>query len=237
MIDWLDAAQPPFFPASHQALDDPNGLLAAGGRTSPLWLDQAYRQGIFPWNDPDEVRLWWTPAPRAVITAESFRVPRTVKKLINRAKNYTITLNQAFERVIQACAAPRAEESGTWIDDDIITSYQRMLRSGRALSIELWNPDGDLVGGCYGLLKGQVFFGESMFSRESNASKIAFGVTAPLLFEHGIQMIDCQMHTEHLAQFGAREISRAQFEAQLRQAIQERTQLKLPSALLVSASA
>lgn len=234
MIDWLDDTLPPFFPDTHQALDDPNGLLAAGGQVSPRWLDEAYRHGIFPWNDPDEVRLWWTPAPRAIITADSFRVPRTVRKLIRRSQEagHTISFNQAFAAVIEGCSAPRDYQQGTWIDEDILENYQRMQHAGRALSIEHWDARGELIGGCYGLLKGRVFFGESMFSRQPNASKVAFGQAAPLLFAAGIRLIDCQMHTQHLAQFGAHEVSRQSFESQLKQHSQQAFSLRLPALLL-----
>lgn len=220
MIDWLEETDLPHFPDTKQALDDPNGLLAAGGKLSPTWLDQAYRRGIFPWNDPAEVRLWWSPAPRAVITRESFRIPRTVRKLIKRLNSpgiqSTVTLNLAFDAVIDSCSEPRSYEDGTWIDDDILHAYKRMHRCGRALSIELWNEQGELAGGCYGLTKGNVFFGESMFSRQPNASKMAFALAAQKLFEAGMEIIDCQMYTDHLAQFGAREIERQEFETLLK---------------------
>lgn len=231
MIDWLDDTQPPKFPNSRQALDDPNGLLAAGGCLTPRWLDEAYRQGIFPWNDPDEVRLWWSPAPRAVITRDSFRVSRTVRKLIKRMDKPSVTINQAFDQVIDSCAEPREYQQGTWIDEDILHHYKQLWLNGRALSIEHWNSDGNLIGGCYGVVKGAVFFGESMFSREANASKIAFAVAAPVLLKAGIQLIDCQMHTDHLAQFGATEIDRNHFEALLRHFTQQSTQLKLPAVI------
>lgn len=231
MIDWLDESQPPIFPSTQLALDDPNGLLAAGGCVSPVWIDQAYRHGIFPWNDPQEVRLWWSPAPRAVITPEMFRVPRTVRKLIKRTRGHFITFNQAFDIVMDACSEPRSYEGGTWIDEDILFNYKRMARSGRALSIEHWDSAGELIGGCYGLLKGNVFFGESMFSRESNASKIAFASAAPALFRSGIELIDCQLYTDHLAQFGAEEIDRHAFERLLIDKSRAESQMRVPSAI------
>lgn len=231
MIDWLDDTQPPKFPNTSHALDDPNGLLAAGGRLSPLWLDEAYRHGIFPWNDPEEVRLWWSPAPRAVITPEHFRISRTVRKLIKRLDKHTITLNQAFDRVIDHCAKPRNDQQGTWIDEEILHHYKQLSLNGRALSIEHWNSNGDLIGGCYGIVKGAVFFGESMFSREANASKIAFAMAAPVLIKAGIQLIDCQMHTDHLAQFGAREIDRSHFETLLNRHAKQTTSIRLPSVI------
>lgn len=216
MIDWLEETEHPHFPPTSKAMSDPNGLLAAGGYLSPIWLDQAYRKGIFPWNDPEEVRLWWSPAPRAIVTPETFRIPRTVRKLIKRlSPKETVTINLAFSAVIEACSEPRSYQDGTWIDDEILIAYKRMHKAGRALSVEIWNPQGELSGGCYGLLKGNVFFGESMFSRQANASKIAFALFAQKLFDAGVRLIDCQMYTDHLAQFGAREVDRAEFEREL----------------------
>ena len=237
MIDWLDDSQPPIFPATHKALAEPNGLLAAGGCVSPSWIDQAYRLGIFPWNEPEEVRLWWSPAPRAVITPFSFRIPRTVKKLIRRTSNHMVTINQAFDIVIDACSEPRSYESGTWIDEDILFNYKRLFRAGRAISIEHWDSEGELIGGCYGLVKGQVFFGESMFSRQANASKIAFATAAPALFNAGISLIDCQMYTDHLAQFGAEELPRHEFEALLQRHSITQTRLQIPGVILPGHSA
>ncbi|ASP39773.1 leucyl/phenylalanyl-tRNA--protein transferase [Bacterioplanes sanyensis] len=229
MLDWLDPDSRPEFPPTAQALEHPNGLLAAGGRVSPLWLDAAYRRGIFPWNDPQEVRLWWSPAPRAIITAEQFRLSRTIRKLLRR-QPYFITANQAFEQVQAACAEPRDAEGGTWIDDELLLHYPRLHAAGRAISVEAWN-DGALVGGWYGVLIGSALFGESMFSRASNASKLAFATAAPILLDAGVTLIDCQMQTEHLAQFGCMEVERAEFEDRLRSAIQHPTPTPLPCVL------
>lgn len=229
MIDWLEGCYFPKFPSTKLAQSDPNGLLAAGGYTTPIWLDQAYRQGIFPWNSPGEQRLWWSPSPRAVILPEYFRIPRTVKKLLN--KKPLVTTNLAFQEVIQACAAPRKNETGTWISDDMIQNYHRLFQAGRAISVEHWDSNGDLAGGFYGLVIGNAMFGESMFSRSSNASKIAFAKAAPYFFEAGIHLIDCQMYTEHLAQFGLIELDRSAFETQLKQATKHNTLLELPTIL------
>lgn len=222
MIDWLDETQAPCFPSTQNALAEPNGLLAAGGNITPLWLDQAYYHGVFPWHDPDDVRLWWSPAPRAVITPDSFRLPRTVRKLLKRHRHeYSITMNLAFRQVITACSAPRdydGEDGGSWIGEDMIEAYCQLQRSGRAVSFELWNAQGELSGGFYGVVIGRVLFGESMFSRQANASKLLFAQVAGQLFECGIELIDCQMQTTHLAQFGAQEISREEFEQRLGQA-------------------
>ena len=222
MIDWLDEFQPPAFPSTARALKEPNGLLAAGGLLSPAWLDAAYRKGIFPWNDPEEERLWWTPSPRAIITPQSFRVP---KRLAREARNsdFRVTANVSFSNVIQGCAIPREDNSGavagTWIDDEILTVYPELNNAGRALSIECWSSDGKLVGGFYGLMIGRALFGESMFSSVSGASKAAFAFAAPILFELGIELIDCQMRTDHLARFGILEVERHEFEALLASAI------------------
>ena len=228
MIDWLDEASFPQFPPTGRALKDPNGLLAAGGRTTPLWLDQAYRHGIFPWNDPEEVRMWWSPAPRAIITAESFRLPRSVRKAMRR-QQYRVTTNLAFRQVMAACAGPRDHESGTWISDDMIEGYTRLHKSGRALSVEYWHKD-RLCGGFYGLLIGQALFGESMFSHIDNASKIAFGHAAPALFRSGVKLIDCQMKTSHLAQFGIFEADREDFNFRVSEAVKGQ-QTVLPGVL------
>ncbi|WP_430462544.1 leucyl/phenylalanyl-tRNA--protein transferase [Thalassolituus sp. LLYu03] len=230
MIDWLDETSLPRFPSTGKALSDPNGLLAAGGVVSPLWIDAAYRSGIFPWNDPDEVRLWWSPAPRAVIRPQDFRIPRSVKKAMNRS-NFTVTTNLAFESVMHACAQPRDYEAGTWISDDIVETYTRLNACGRAVSVECWDGSGMLCGGFYGLTIGAAFFGESMFSRVSDASKIAFATAAPYLFDSGIEMIDCQMKTDHLGRFGLVELDRGEFEALLAKNAAKTSQLNLPGVL------
>ena len=230
MIDWLDETSFPTFPPTSAALQDPNGLLAAGGLVSPLWLDQAYQRGIFPWNDPAEVRLWWSPAPRAIIEPSTFRIARSVGKALRR-QDYRITVNQAFERVMANCARPRDYESGTWISDEMIDGYTRLHESGRALSFEYWSLDGQLQGGLYGLIRGRAFFGESMFSLTSNASKITFAYAAQALFRAGITLIDCQMKTDHLARFGLTEVSRTEYEAKLYKATHSACQIELPGVL------
>jgi len=217
MIDWLDEASFPQFPSVNKALAEPNGLLAAGGQVTPVWLDQAYRKGIFPWNDPEEVRLWWSPAPRAIITAESFHLPRSVKKAIRRSTGM-VTTNLAFRRVMAACAGPRTAEAGTWITSDMIDGYSRLHKAGRALSVEYWQ-NGQLAGGFYGLQIGRALFGESMFSAVSDASKIAFGLAAPALFQAGIELIDCQMKTDHLSRFGLIEVDREEFHRRVEKAV------------------
>lgn len=230
MIVWLDDNAFPQFPPTSQALTDPNGLLAAGGGISPLWLETAYRHGIFPWHNPDEPRLWWSPAPRAIITPDSFRIPRTVRKLLN--KPHRITSNQAFRQVMEACAGPRDGASGTWINKEMIDSYTALHSTGRAISVEYWNAAGELSGGFYGVLIGRAFFGESMFSKVDNASKIAFAKAAPYLFRYGVELIDCQMRTDHLAQFGLIELDRPEFETLLNKATNAAAILPLPVNLI-----
>lgn len=218
MIDWLDDFQPPAFPDTARALKEPNGLLAAGGLLSPAWLDAAYRKGVFPWNDPDEERLWWTPSPRAVITPASFKIPKRLAREV-RNSDFRITANLAFSSVVSGCASPRQDSSGTWIDEEILSVYPELNHAGRALSIECWSPHGELIGGFYGLIIGKVLFGESMYSKVSGASKAAFALAAPVLFDLGVELIDCQMKTDHLSRFGMLELDRAEFEYLLSQAI------------------
>lgn len=234
MIDWLDEFQAPAFPDTGRALKDPNGLLAAGGLLSPAWLDCAYRKGVFPWNDPDEERLWWTPSPRAVITPESFHIPKRLAREV-RNSDFRITANLTFARVMMGCADPRKDSTGTttgtWIDDEILGVYPELNQAGRALSIECWDTNGDLVGGFYGLIIGKALFGESMFSKVSGASKAAFATAAPILFELGIEMIDCQMRTDHLARFGIVELERRDFETLLTSAVNKTPIAAIPGVL------
>ncbi len=228
MIQWLDDTAFPNFPIPSDEFYG-HCPIALGGRVSPLWLDQAYRLGLFPWNSPKEMRQWWSPTPRAVITPASYHLPKTVAKLLR--KPHQVTSNLAFTRVMQACAAPRDGQAGTWISQEMIQSYSRLHQAGRALSVELWNAQGDLVGGFYGLLIGHAFFGESMFSKESNAPKIAFATAVPYLWQAGIEMIDCQMETPHLAQFGLLTLNRADFHTLLKKATAHPAILPLPSLL------
>jgi leucyl/phenylalanyl-tRNA--protein transferase len=208
MIPWLDPGQPPYFPDTASALEEPNGLLAAGGKLGTDWLLVAYRQGIFPWFSNKEPILWWTPAPRTVIFPENFHSSKSLNKL-SRQTRYTITQNQAFKSVIKQCAAPRDGQSGTWIVEDMVNAYIAMHQAGFAHSIECWDAEGELMGGLYGISLGKVFFGESMFSLEANTSKLCL----KYLVESGdYELIDCQLPTDHLALLGAAEIERDEFE-------------------------
>ena len=213
MIPWLDPKQPPCFPDTSLALNEPNGVLAAGGALSVDWLIAAYRLGIFPWFSDDEPILWWTPAPRTILLPSHFHLSKSLRKLI-RKKIYRITQNLAFPSVIRHCAETCEDQAGTWIVDPMINAYLDMHEAGHAHSIECWDADGQLVGGLYGISLGGVFFGESMFSRADNASKLCLH---HLIHSGSYQLIDCQMATAHLMSLGAIEIDRDRFESMLNQ--------------------
>jgi leucyl/phenylalanyl-tRNA--protein transferase len=201
------------FPALEQALQEPDGLLAIGGCLSQQRLISAYSQGIFPWYDPHEPILWWSPDPRTVIFPEHLYISHSLRKTL-RKNLYSVTFDQAFNRVIDACAKPRSQSAGTWISPDIKRAYNYLHKNGSAHSAEAWQ-DGELVGGLYGVALGQVFFGESMFHTRTDASKVAFAKLVEQLIRWGYQLIDCQVYNPHLASLGAQEISRADFKALL----------------------
>ena len=208
MIAWLDADTP--FPPHARALADPNGLIAAGADLSPVRLIDAYRQGIFPWYSDDQPILWWSPDPRMVMFPAEFEPRRSLLKVL-RNREYEVRCDTAFETVMRACAsAPREGQDGTWITDQIVAGYCALHRAGHAHSIETW-IDGELCGGLYGVGIGRAFYGESMFARCTDASKIAFAHLAGFLRDHACGIIDCQMNTSHLASLGAREIPRREF--------------------------
>lgn len=202
------------FPDAAHALAEPDGLLAIGGNLEPTSLINAYRNGIFPWFSAGQPILWWSPEQRAVLYPDEMHVSRSLARTI-RAQPYDIRLDTAFEAVIHACAAPRRDGAGTWLTDDMITAYARLHEMGIAHSVEAWR-DGELVGGLYGVALGRVFFGESMFYRAPDASKVAFVTLVRQLRRRGFELIDCQIASEHLARFGARRIPRAQFVTLLR---------------------
>jgi len=206
MIPWLRTDA---FPPIDSALDDPNGLLAAGGDLSAERLLAAYRQGIFPWYSTGQPILWWSPDPRMVLFVEEFVVPRSLRKVVAQ-RRFAIRVDSVFARVIEACAEPRADDGGTWITPAIVDAYSELHRRGYAHSVEAWQDDA-LVGGLYGVAIGHMFFGESMFTRAPNASKVALVHLIDLLKQRAMPMIDCQQETEHLARFGARPIPRRQF--------------------------
>ena len=254
MIPWLTDNAP--FPPVEQALRSPNGLLAAGGELTARRLLDAYRHGIFPWFNPGDPVLWWSPDPRMVLIPGEFKASRSLAKVL-RKSTYEVRTDSAFEAVMRACAAPR-ESHGTWIVEDMIAAYCALHRLGYAHSVEVWmdkefsqfhfegqarrrrandadsaistaRSDGgsqhsftdkmELVGGVYGVSIGRMFYGESMFSRVSNASKIALAHLARQLERWQFGMIDCQMYTPHLASLGAREISRSKFITRLQELV------------------
>lgn len=198
------------FPPVEHALREPNGLLAIGGDLSLDRLLAAYRQGIFPWFSDGEPILWWSPDPRMVLFPDELKVARSLQKTIKN-RPFELRLNTAFREVITACSSTlRPDQHGTWITQDIIDAYCRLYEAGYAISSEAWLDD-KLVGGCYGVKIGHMFYGESMFHHINDASKVAFVHLVDYLRNLQVGMIDCQMKTAHLARFGAREISRADF--------------------------
>lgn len=211
MIPWLEDSEP--FPPLSRALREPNGLLAAGGSLSAERLLDAYRQGIFPWYSEGQPVLWWSPDPRMVLLPGEFRLPRSLAKRLRR-RDFEIRIDTAFETVMRACAAPRRDGAGTWITEDMISAYCRLHHMGHAHSVETW-MGGKLAGGLYGVAVGRMFYGESMFTRVADASKIALVALVRRLERHRFRMIDCQMNTAHLARFGAREIPRQAFSLRL----------------------
>lgn len=215
MIPWLAPESP--FPPLHTALTHPNGLLAAGGGLSPQRLIAAYRRGIFPWFNEGEPILWWSPDPRTVLFPRELKISRSLGKVLKK-ESYEIRIDTAFDQVMDACAAPRKGSSGTWIHKEMISAYSLLHQMGLAHSVETWR-DGDLKGGLYGIALGKAFFGESMFSRASNASKIAFVHLVQQLDRRGFGLIDCQMKTPLLVSFGAREIPRREFSQKLEELV------------------
>lgn len=214
MLPWLQDSNTPF-PPIDQALEDPNGLLAAGGELTPERLISAYRQGIFPWYSPGEPVLWWSPNPRCVVTPDKLHVSRSMRKRLNK-DDYIVQFDCNFSAVIAACAEPRSDQDGTWITQDIQHAYIQLHQLGIAHSVEVY-MEGELVGGLYGLAIGKLFFGESMFSRRTNASKIAFIKLVEQLEKWGYALVDCQVTNDHLLSLGAYEIPRTEFQAYLKQ--------------------
>ncbi|MBF0255143.1 MAG: leucyl/phenylalanyl-tRNA--protein transferase [Gammaproteobacteria bacterium] len=214
MITLLDPLQPQRFPDPETAETEPDGLLAVGGDLSPQRLLAAYRLGIFPWYSETQPILWWSPNPRTLLYPARLHLSRSLKKRLRRC-DYQIRFDSAFDQVIAACAAPRRQDSGTWITPEMRQAYSYLHRLGHAHSVELWQED-FLIGGLYGICIGRAFFGESMFSRVTDGSKIAL---AGLVHGFGAQLdlIDCQLRTEHLISLGAIEVSRSHFSRQLAQ--------------------
>ncbi|HQT00529.1 MAG: leucyl/phenylalanyl-tRNA--protein transferase [Hydrogenophilales bacterium 16-64-46] len=197
------------FPPVDQALVEPNGLLARGGDLAVATLLDAYRHGIFPWFSPGEPILWWSPDPRMVLVPGDVRVTRSLAKRL-RNGGFELRVDTVFAEVMRGCAGPRADAAGTWISPAMIAAYTRLFETGYAHSVETWR-DGRLVGGLYGVAIGRMFYGESMFSREPDASKVALVGLARQLARWEFGLIDCQMETAHLASLGARPMPRADF--------------------------
>lgn len=207
MLPWLN--RPDAFPPPEQALRDPDGLLAAGGELGADWLLSAYRQGIFPWYGPGQPVLWWSPDPRMILLPAELHIPHSLTRVMRKAP-FDLRWDTAFEQVMRACAAPRKNQPGTWIGEEMIAAYVALHRAGHAHSMESWQ-DGQLVGGLYGVVIGRVFFGESMFAHRADASKVAFVHLVRSLAAKGCELVDCQMYTDHLARFGARPVPRIEF--------------------------
>jgi leucyl/phenylalanyl-tRNA---protein transferase len=207
ILDENNPAQP--FPSLQKALQDPNGLLAVGGCLSSVRLLNAYRHGAFPWFSENDPILWWSPDPRLVLFPEKLNISKKLAKTIRQNK-FDVTVNQAFDLVIEQCAQLRADGQGTWISDDIKLAYSTLHQQGFAHSFEAWQ-NGELVGGLYGVALGKIFFGESMFHCVTDASKVAFIHCVDYLKQHDFKLIDCQVYSSHLASFGAIEIPRAEF--------------------------
>jgi leucyl/phenylalanyl-tRNA--protein transferase len=207
---WIDPESRDIdFPDVELALKEPDGLLAVGGDLSVPRLVQAYRQGIFPWYGPGQPILWWSPDPRLVLYPERLHVSRSLARTLKKSV-FAVTLDTAFEAVIRACAAPRTDDSGTWITPEMEQAYLEMYRQGHAHSVECW-LGGELVGGLYGVAVGRMFFGESMFATATDASKVALAGLARQLARWDFQLIDCQVHTSHLVSMGANTMSRNEF--------------------------
>jgi leucyl/phenylalanyl-tRNA--protein transferase len=220
-IAWLQKTDPPTaLPPTSRALTEPNGLLAVGGALSPEWLIHAYRRGVFPWYSAERPILWWAPDPRAVLLPAEFHTSRSLARSIAR-RGYVTRINTAFTEVIEACAGPRHGMPGTWITREMHEAYVLLHRRGLAHSFETWHEN-RLVGGLYGVGLGRVFFGESMFTRATDASKVALARLVSECLARNVPLIDCQMPSLHLASLGSRSIPRWDFEARLAELVDSR---------------
>lgn len=219
MIPWLQA--PNDFPDTQFALREPNGLICAGGNLDPATIVAAYSRGIFPWYADDQPILWWSPDPRMVLFPDEFKVSKSLAKTVRSGK-FEVRFDTCFAEVMQGCAAPREPGGGTWIVPEMQDAYGRLHKLGVAHSVESWikGEDGEqLVGGLYGIALGRMFYGESMFARTTDASKVALVALVEKLKRDGFELIDCQQETRHLARFGARPIPRADFVTRLKELI------------------
>ncbi|HEX9392463.1 MAG TPA: leucyl/phenylalanyl-tRNA--protein transferase [Usitatibacteraceae bacterium] len=215
MIPWLKL--PADFPAVETALPEPNGLLCAGGDLAPASILKAYSRGIFPWYSEGQPILWWSPDPRMVLFPDEFKVSKSLAKTARSGK-FDIRFDSAFADVMTGCAAPRTLDGSTWIVEDMQAAYTRLHQLGFAHSVESWR-NGELVGGLYGIALGRMFYGESMFARVTDASKVALVALVDKLKRDGFALIDCQQETRHLASFGARPIARKEFTRRLQELV------------------
>ena len=226
MLSWIDDDQP--LPSAHTALgpdSDAPGLVAAGGRVTPQRLEEAYRQGIFPWFSAGQPVLWWSPDPRMVLPVADFKLSHSLRKTLRRflrTPGCEVRFDHDFRAVMQACAqTPREGQDGTWIVPAMVDAYGEWHRQGRVHSVETWVND-ELVGGLYFVAIGRMCFGESMFSQRSDASKIALAALVAACRARGVPLIDCQQNTGHLASLGAREMPRAAFVDHVLQGVAQR---------------
>ena len=217
MIPFLGPSDP--FPPVEQALDEPDGLLAAGADLAPRRLRDAYCHGIFPWFNEGDPILWWSPDPRIVLVPGEFHVSHSLRKRLKK-RDFTVTIDTAFAQVLDECAAPRLDDGGTWLTPQMKSAYTALHRQGLAHSIEVW-MDAHLAGGIYGVALGRMFFGESMFSRRTDGSKIAMAYLAAQLDRWGFPLIDCQLETEHLLSLGATAMPRRLFVAEVARLVRE----------------
>ena len=215
MIPWIETRRD--FPSVDRALVEPNGLLCTGADLEADTIVAAYSRGIFPWFSEDQPILWWSPDPRMVLFPDEFKISKSLAKSVNRGV-FEIRFDSAFGEVIDACSEPRRPDGGTWIGPEMRAAYTKLHAVGIAHSAESWR-DGKLVGGLYGLALGRMFFGESMFARETDASKVALAALVEKLKRDGFELIDCQQETRHLASFGARPIPRKDFVKRLKELI------------------
>ena len=216
MVPVLTPGDP--FPPTNTALKDPDGLLAIGGDLSPKTLIRAYRSGIFPWFTRNQPILWWSPNPRLILRPKNLKISGSLQKTLQK-RMFEVTINQSFEEVIQNCGPKRRDDPNSWITEEMLLAYTRLFDLGIARSVETW-LNGKLVGGLYGLSIGRVFFGESMFSFESDASKVALTTFVDTLIAENVEIIDCQVYSRHLESLGAETVSRDKFEALLSKLIQ-----------------
>ena len=210
-ITWLDPSNPDVpFPDVEQALANPEGLLAAGGDLSSRRLLRAYSQGIFPWYENGQPILWWSPNPRGVLYSNKLRISTSLRKTL-RKHQWTVTFDGDFKKTVAACAAPRSYARGTWITNEMTEAYTTLHKQGHAHSVELWDYQERIIGGIFGVLIGKMFFGESMFSFQTNASKVALVYLVTHLHYWGFPILDCQLPSAHLASLGAEAISRTEY--------------------------